>query len=130
DITAFDARSIIDAYRDMAYTSRTLAQAADIYSMMLKDRDCAVILTLAGSLISAGLKKAIVQLLEADMVDAIVSTGANLVDQDFFAGLGFRHWQGTPFVDDNELRDLHIDRIYDTFIDEDELRACDETCKK
>ena len=55
DITKIDARPIIRSYRDMAYTSRTLAQAADIYSMMLKDRECAVFLTLAGSLISAGL---------------------------------------------------------------------------
>ena len=37
---------------------------------------------------------------------------------------------GTPFSDDNELRDLHIDRIYDTYIDEDELRICDETTAK
>ena len=63
DITGFDARPVVDAYRKMAYTSRTLANAADIYSMMLKDKECAVILTLAGSLISAGLKKAIVTML-------------------------------------------------------------------
>jgi deoxyhypusine synthase len=64
------------------------------------------------------------------MVDAIVSTGAIMVDQDFFEALGFKHYIGTPFSDDNLLRDLHIDRIYDTYIDEDELRVCDETCAK
>ncbi len=130
DITAFDARPVIDSYRQMAYSSRTLANAADIYSMMLKDKDCAVILTLAGSLISAGLKKAIVALLEANCIDAIVSTGANIVDQDFFEGLGFRHYIApgspeAPPVDDMTLRNWMIDRIYDTYIDEDDLRACD-----
>ena len=30
-------------------------------------------------------------------------------------------------VDDQELRELGIDRIYDTYIDEDELRVCDAT---
>ncbi len=130
DITRFDGREIIDSYRDMAYSSRTLAQAADIYSMMLRDRECAVILTLAGSLISAGLKKAIVTLVENNMVDAIVSTGANIVDQDFFEGLGFKHYIApgspeAPPVDDMTLRNLMIDRIYDTYIDEDDLRACD-----
>ena len=65
-----------------------------------------------------------------NMVDAIVSTGAIMVDQDFFEALGFKHYKGTKFVDDNELRDLHIDRIYDTYIDEDELRICDDTCAK
>ncbi len=134
DITKFDARGIIDSYREMAYTSRTLANAADIYSMMLKDKDCAVILTLAGSLISAGLKKAIITLLENNMVDAIVSTGANIVDQDFFEGLGFKHYIApgspeAPPVDDMTLRNLMIDRIYDTYIDEDDLRTCDAATK-
>lgn len=135
DVTAFDSRPIIDAYRKMAYSSRTLANAADIYSMMLKDKECAVILTLAGSLVSAGLKKAIVTLLENNMVDAIVSTGANIVDQDFFEGLGFKHYIApgspeAPPVDDMTLRNLMIDRIYDTYINEDDLRDCDDTTKK
>jgi deoxyhypusine synthase len=130
DITKIDARGIIKSYREMAYSSRTLAQAADIYSMMLKDKECAVILTLAGSLISAGLKKSIITLLENNMVDAIVSTGANIVDQDFFEGLGFKHYIApgspeAPPVDDMTLRNMMIDRIYDTYINEDDLRACD-----
>jgi deoxyhypusine synthase len=57
----------------------------------------------------------------------VVSTGANIVDQDFFEALGYRHWKGTPQADDNALRELAIDRIYDTYIDEDELRVCDMT---
>lgn len=130
DITRFDARPVIDSYRTMAYSARTLAKAADIYTMMLADKGCAVILTLAGSMISAGLKKAVVTLLENNMIDAIVSTGANIVDQDFFEGLGFKHYIApgspeAPPVDDPTLRDMMIDRIYDTYIDEDDLRACD-----
>lgn len=135
DVTAFDARPVVDAYRDMAYSSRTLAQAADIYSMMLADTDCAVILCLAGSMISSGLKKAVLTLVENNMVDAICSTGANIVDQDFFEGLGFRHYIApgspeAPPVDDPTLRDMMIDRIYDTYIDEDELRDCDDKTKQ
>ena len=61
------------------------------------------------------------------MVDAIVATGATIVDMDFFEALGFKHYQGTPFVDDRLLRKLYIDRIYDTYIDEEELQACDKT---
>ncbi len=135
DVTSFDARPVVSSYREMAYSARTLAQAADIYSMMLRDRECAVVLTLAGSLVSAGLKEALISLVEHNMVDAIVSTGANIVDQDFFEGLGFRHYIApgspeAPPVDDLTLRNLMIDRIYDTYIDEDDLRACDETTKK
>lgn len=135
DITKIDARPVINAYRDMAYSSRTLAQASDIYSMMLADTECAVVLTLAGSLVSAGLKKTLITLVENNMVDAIVSTGANIVDQDFFEGLGFTHYIApgspeAPPVDDMTLRNLMIDRIYDTYIDEDELRACDDATKQ
>jgi len=62
------------------------------------------------------------------------STGANIVDQDFFEALGFRHYiAGDEYKyghGDGELRELMIDRIYDTFIDEEELRICDETTEK
>ncbi|HBS27976.1 MAG TPA: deoxyhypusine synthase [Phycisphaerales bacterium] len=135
DIRSFDARPVVASYRSMAYSARTLANACDIYDAMLADRDCAVILTLAGSLVSAGLKEAIIALLECNAVDAIVSTGANIVDQDFFEGLGFSHYAApgspeAPPVDDPTLRELMIDRIYDTYIDEEQLRACDETTKR
>ena len=135
DVTAFDARPIIDAYRKASFQARNLAAATDIVDMMLADRECAVILTLAGSLISSGMKDAILTLVENDMVDAIVSTGANIVDQDFFEGLGYRHYIApgspeAPVVTDEQLRDLGIDRIYDTYIDEDQLRICDETTHK
>jgi deoxyhypusine synthase len=101
---------------------------------MLRDKECGIILCLAGSLISAGLKKVFVDLVRNRMVDCIVSTGANIVDQDFFEGLGFRHYMAPERVkaglDDDQLRELHIDRIYDTLIDEDELRICDETTRQ
>jgi deoxyhypusine synthase len=65
------------------------------------------------------------------MVDAIVSTGANMVDQDFFEALGFRHYVAADEYKsglfDGELREHAIDRIYDTLISEDDLRVCDET---
>ena len=131
DITQFpDVVALVEAMGKTAFQARNLARAAGIYDRMLADKDCTIILCLAGSLISAGLKKAIQTLVRDNMVDAIVSTGANIVDQDFFEGLGFKHYLGSPFVNDAELRELHIDRIYDTFIDEDELRVCDETVGK
>ena len=130
DIKRHNVVSLVDSMEHMAFSARELNRAARIYDMMLKDKECGVILTLAGSLFSAGLKKVVYDMITNDMVDAIVSTGAIMIDQDFFEALGFKHYLGTPFSNDNELRDLAIDRIYDTFIDEDELRICDETCKK
>ncbi len=127
DIKEHNVISLVDSMEDMAFTARDLNRAAKIYDTMLKDEKCGIILTLAGSLFSAGLKKVVYDLVMNNMVDAIVSTGAIMVDQDFFEALGFKHYKGTKWVDDNEMRDLHIDRIYDTFIDEDELRVCDDT---
>jgi len=60
------------------------------------------------------------------MVDTIVATGASIIDMDFFEALGFKHYQGSQFQDDTELRKNYIDRIYDTYIDEDELQMCDK----
>ena len=134
DIAEHNVVPLVDAMASMAYSSRDLARAASIYERMLRDTECGVILCLAGSLISAGLQKVIVDLLRNNMVDAIVSTGANIVDQDFFEALGFRHYvAGDEFKyggGDAELRELMIDRIYDTFIDEEELRICDETTER
>lgn len=130
DIKEHDVRALVDSMEHMAFSARDLNRAAQIYDRMISDKDCSIILTLAGSLFSAGLKRVFYDMVMNNMVDAIVSTGAIMVDQDFFEALGFKHYKGSPYVDDKELRDLHIDRIYDTYIDEDELRVCDETCGK
>jgi len=130
NIKTFNSVPLINSFDHMAFQSRNLARACEIYDTMLKDKDCTVILCLTGSLVSAGMKKIIVDLIKHNMVDIIVSTGAIVVDQDFFEGLGFYHYRGFIDVDDNELRKLSIDRIYDTFIDEDDLRVCDMTIKK
>jgi deoxyhypusine synthase len=133
DITHHDVTSVVEAMGSMANSARDLARAAELFDRMLADKNCGVILCLAGSLISAGLKKVFVDMIRCNMVDAIVSTGANIVDQDFFEALGFRHYiaeeQFKAGTEDERLRQLHIDRIYDTLIDEDELRICDDTVK-
>ena len=130
DLTQHNVVALVDAMSSMAYSARDTARAAAIYEMMLQDTECGVILCLAGSLISAGLQKIFVDLIRNNMVDGIVSTGANIVDQDFFEALGFNHYIATDQYkygnEDGVLRELMIDRIYDTFIDEEELRICDE----
>ena len=128
DITSFDARPIIDGMTNMSFTSRDLARATSIYNQMLADKDCSIILTLAGSTSAGGCMKLYADLIRFNMVDAIVATGASIVDMDFFEALGFKHYQGSASgQDDKFLRELYIDRIYDTYIDEEELQACDGT---
>jgi deoxyhypusine synthase len=124
-IDQYDARPIIDSMRKMSFTSRDTARAADIFSMALEDKACSTWLTLAGSTSAAGCMHIYRDMVKYGMVDAIVSTGASIVDMDFFEALGFKHYQAQGGVDDRDLRSLYIDRIYDTYIDEEELQACD-----
>jgi deoxyhypusine synthase len=127
DITSFDARPIIDGMRKMSFTSRDTARAADILNMAVEDEPCSIWLTMAGSTSAGGCMHIWPEMIRSNMLDAIVSTGASIIDMDFFEALGFKHYQAGEIPDDKVLRDLYIDRIYDTYIDEEELQHTDET---
>lgn len=129
DVKSFDSTKIVEAMKDMSFTARDTARAAEILQKMINDRDCTIILTIAGSTSAAGCMQVYVDMVKSRMVDAIVATGASIVDMDFFEALGFKHYKGTPFVDDSVLRKNYIDRIYDTYIDEEQLQMCDKTVK-
>jgi len=130
DFKSFDSTPIIAAMRDMSFTSRDTAVAADIFDRMIREKDCTIFLSLSGSTSAGGCMQVYVDLVKHNMVDAIIATGASIVDMDFFEAIGFRHYKGSPSVNDKVLRDHYIDRIYDTFIDEDELQICDQTIKE
>ncbi len=126
DVKSFDATPIIDAMNDMSFTARDLARASRIYDDMLRDDKCAIFLALAGSTSAAGCMQVYVDLVKHNMIDCVIATGASIVDMDFFEALGFKHYKGTPNIDDHSLRSLYVDRIYDTFIDEEQLQECDK----
>src|SRR3954470_24336799 len=127
DITKFDARPIIESMGKMSFTSRDLARATGIYNQMLEDPSCSVILVVAGSTSAGGCMDVYAELVRSNMVDAVVATGAAIVDMDFFEALGHKHYQANEIPDDDTLRSLYIDRIYDTYIDEEQLQDCDHT---
>jgi len=127
DITSFDSRKIIASMEKMSFVSRETANAAGIFNEMIKDKNCTIFLTLAGSTSAAGCMHIYRDMIKYNMIDAIIATGASIIDMDFFESLGFKHYQGSQFQDDTELRKNYIDRIYDTYIDEDELQMCDKT---
>ncbi len=127
DITTFDARPIVDAMGKMSFTARDLARATRIYNQMLEDPECTIFLVIAGSTSAGGCMDLYAELLRSNMIDGVVATGATIVDMDFFEGLGHKHYQALDVPDDDTLRSLLIDRIYDTYIDEEELQDCDHT---
>ncbi|MBX9813861.1 MAG: deoxyhypusine synthase, partial [Sphingomonas sp.] len=130
DIRSFDARPIIESMGKMSFTSRDLARATGIYNQMLADPDCTIFLVIAGSTSAGGCMDLYAELIRSNMVDCVVATGATIVDMDFFEGLGHKHYQALEVPDDDTLRSLYIDRIYDTYIDEEQLQDCDFTINK
>ncbi len=130
DIKSFDSTTLIDSMREMSFTSRDTAVAADILNRMIREKDCTVFLTLAGSTSAGGCMQVYVDMVKHNMVDAVIATGASIVDMDFFEALGYKHYKGSYNADDAELRSNYIDRIYDTYIDEEELQVCDMTINK
>ena len=129
DIKKINTTDLINAMRDMSFSSRDTATAVDIYDRMINDKECSIILTLAGSTSAGGCMQVYVDMVKNKMIDCIVATGASIIDMDFFEALGFKHYKGTPFIDDKYLRSNYIDRIHDTYIDEEELQNCDGTIK-
>ena len=114
----------------MSFTSRDLARATEHLQHDARGPECSIILVVAGSTSAGGCMDLYAELVKSNMVDAIVATGATIVDMDFFEALGHKHYQANEIPDDDTLRSLYIDRIYDTYIDEEQLQDCDHTIGK
>ena len=125
DITKYDVTDLVNELRSTSFTSREIYNACQLYKQMLEEEELTVILTIAGSTQAAGCLKLYRDLVRYNMVDIIVATGASIIDMDLFEGLGNKHYIGSSKADDNILREEYIDRIYDTFISEDDLKQVD-----
>ena len=116
---------LVESFKDMSIQARRIGRCAEVLDSMLTDPDRpTVLLGMAGPLIAAGLRKTIREMIASGMVDAIVSTGA-IIYQDVYQARGFKHYKGSPEADDVKLRDLYIDRIYDTYVDEEKFWETD-----
>ena len=115
---------IDNVYARSGYNARRLAEAARLFSKMI-DEQATICLTLAGAMTPIGMSGVLNALVRAGFIDCIISTGANLY-HDLHRPFLRPMMQGHFMVDDNELADKGIARIYDVFIeDEDTLMATD-----
>jgi len=109
----------------LAYNAGRLSEACRLYAERMLEDDVTVGMSLTGAMTPAGLgMSTIIPLLEAGFVDWMVSTGANLYHDAHF-GIGLEMHRGTPFIDDVELREEGVVRIYDIFFDYDVLLSTD-----
>jgi deoxyhypusine synthase len=102
-----------------------IGKAAEIVHEMFSDPDCTVFLTLAGPLVPGGMRQIIRDLIEQEYVNAVVTTGANMV-HDMVESLGHRHWIGTFLAEDEELKDKNIGRIGDIYIGQDAFKGLED----
>ncbi|MCL5959672.1 MAG: deoxyhypusine synthase family protein [Chloroflexi bacterium] len=115
--------SVLHSISGTAYQGKNLGQAVRIWRAMLES-NTTIILGLAGAMVPAGQRELLVYLVENRLVDCIVSTGANLF-HDCHESLGRFHYQGHHMVDDVQLQEAGVDRIYDVFASEQEFRQTD-----
>jgi len=110
---------ILDRMSGISFQGRNLATAHRVWKKMLAD-DCLIFLGIAGALSAGGLRLILAHLISHRYIDCLVSTGANLY-HDLHECRGRQHFQGSPQADDRALQAAHIDRVYDTLMDEDEF---------
>ena len=119
DVTKVDGLGeLLRQFQGTSIQARNLGRALEVWENALTDpKRPTIFLGLSGPLIAAGLRKVIRDAIDWGLVDVVVSTGAVLY-QDIYQTIGGKHWVGTPSADDVELRELYLDRIYDTYVDE------------
>lgn len=121
-------RSIDDLVRAMAKTAfsgRQIGEAADVLEAMARDKDCFVVMTLAGAMTVAKQGLIISELIDRGIVNAIVSTGA-LMAHGLVEATGRSHFRYNPEVSDTELYEQGYNRVYDTLEPEQNLDDVEE----
>src|SRR5438105_11686922 len=116
-------RSIDDLVRAMsktAFTGRQMGEAADVLEAMARDKDCFVVMTLAGAMTVAKQGLIVAELIDRGIVNAIVSTGA-LMAHGLVEATGRSHFRYDPDVPDTELYEQGYNRVYDTLEPEQNL---------
>ena len=99
----------------MGYNARRLSEACSLFKTMIEE-DATICLALSGAMTPVGMGGMIIQMIEKGFIDWIITTGANTYHDMHFA-YGLPVHQGDFRVDDNELADNYVVRIYDVYID-------------
>jgi len=112
-----------------AYNGGSLSRAVDIYDQMLRDAETTKFFGLAGAMVPAGMGGIVSDLIKGGHIDVLVSTGANLT-HDIIEAIGCKHFHGTAFCNDIELRHDEINRIYDVYLPNEAFGVFEEFMQK
>jgi deoxyhypusine synthase len=124
-IIPFDPRKVknindlLSALKYCGFQGGNLGKALDILEKMIIDDDCLTVLTLSGAMVPAGMGELICMLMENNLIDVLVTTGANIIHDLVDGIMDIGHYRGVSDVDDDELFKYRINRIYDVYIPEE-----------
>lgn len=115
--------SVDDLVRAMgatAFTGRQVGEGADVLEAMARDKQCFIVMTLAGAMTVAKQGLIVTELIDRGIVKAIISTGA-LMAHGLVEAAGRSHFKYDPRMDDTELYEAGYNRVYDTLEPESNL---------
>ncbi len=112
--------ALVRGMADTAFTGRQLGEAVDVLEAMARDKDCFVVMTLAGAMTVAKQGLIICDLIDRGLVNAVVSTGA-LMAHGLVEATGCKHYRYDPRMNDVELYEAGYNRVYDTLEPEQNL---------
>src|SRR6266852_698302 len=116
----------LEAFNTTSFQSRLLGRCFKIWLSMLSDPDRPLIFFgLSGAMIAGGMRRILRDMIAFHAIDVLVSTGANL-SHDLYESLGGRHYIAHAHIDDPTLRNMRIDRVYDTYADDVKFTETDE----
>jgi deoxyhypusine synthase len=116
---------LLTALKTCGFQGRNLGRALDILEEMVTNKKILTVITLSGALVPAGMAELICALIEHNLIDVIVSTGANTIHDLVDAVSDIGHYVGSSNVDDDDLFNARINRIYDTFLPEDNYKLAE-----
>lgn len=114
----------------LSYNGGRLREICKVFTQKMLEPDCTVGVSVSGALTPAGLGlSCLIPLIKAGFIDWMISTGANLYHDTHFA-LDLPLHQSRPNLDDYELRENQIIRIYDIVFDYQTLLDTDSFYRK
>jgi len=135
-VSPFDVKKVkniedlLTSLKQCGFQGRNLGRALDILYKMVSDDNILTVLALSGAMVPAGMGDLICVLIENKLIDVIITTGANTIHDLVDVATDVGHYIGSPNVDDNELFKARINRIYDTFLPEDNYKQAEEILLK
>src|SRR5579863_10485370 len=123
-VGATTASEVLERMQGTAFQGKNLGIAFEVWKKMLAG-DCTILMGMSGAMVPAGMRRLVVRMIENRLIDCLVSTGANFF-HDLHETKGNFHYQGSHMMDDVDLAENLIDRMYDVLADEEKFRVHDQ----